>query len=303
MSYLKYLINRSVTQVKKRIAAKGGSASYWTSHLVVNEEFTERETSLDHFHWRNAQYPGYIDLMPVTGADELVVLDYGCGPGNDLVGFSEFSSPKKLIGVDVSKTALAAADRRLALHSQNFDLIHIQEDENIIPLESNSVDLVHSSGVLHHAQNLQAAIHEIRRILKPGGRLQVMVYNYDSLWLHLYTAYVLQIEMGRYSDLALLDAFRHSTDGPYCPISKCYKPISFLEEIESHGYTGKFKGAAISCFEMSILPKRLAAIQNRSLSREHRDFLCSLEFNKYGHPTYSGVIAGIDACYEFTKCE
>ena len=31
--------------------------------------------------------------MPVNQADGLVVLDYGCGPGNDLVGFGHFSNP------------------------------------------------------------------------------------------------------------------------------------------------------------------------------------------------------------------
>ena len=54
------------------------------------------------FPLRNSIYPGYIELMPVNQADGLVVLDYGCGPGNDLVGFGHFSNPKKLIGADVS---------------------------------------------------------------------------------------------------------------------------------------------------------------------------------------------------------
>ena len=68
--------------------------------------------------------------------------------GNDLVGFAEFSNVKELIAVDVSKPALDLA-KRILLHNQDVNFIHIEENENKIPLENNSVDFIHSSGVLH----------------------------------------------------------------------------------------------------------------------------------------------------------
>jgi SAM-dependent methyltransferase len=301
MLYLKYLVKKSVVRIRQKMAARLGSASYWTSFMVANDDWPNAEASLEHFLWRNAQYPGYIELMPVSGADGLVVVDYGCGPGNDLVGFSEFSKPAKLIGIDVSPTALAASKNRLALHGKSADLVCIKENENLIPLETGSVDLVHTSGVLHHAANLEAAIKEIHRILKPGGKLRVMVYNYDSLWLHLHTAYVYQIEMGLCSDRTILEAFRRTTDGPYCPISNCYRPPEFLRLVERMGLSGVFKGAAMSLQELELLPKLYSAIKDNRLPREHREFLTALQFNQSGHPTINGVIAGQDACYEFTK--
>jgi SAM-dependent methyltransferase len=301
MRYFKHRVKNLIDRIPKHLAARRGSASYWTSHMVTNNDWPNAGASMEHFLWRNAQYPGYIELMPVSGADGLVVVDYGCGPGNDLVGFSEFSEPSRLIGIDVSPTALATSKKRLALHGKSVELIHIQEEENLIPIEAESVDLVHSSGVLHHARNLKAAIAEIRRILKPGGKLHVMVYNYDSLWLHLYTAYVHQIEMGLYGDLPIIDAFRHTTDGPDCPISHCYRPPEFLKLIENIGFSSVFKGASISLTELELLPKRYAAMKDRNLPREHRDFLYALQFNQEGHPTINGAVAGIGACYEFTK--
>ena len=75
--------------------------------------FNSRKDSLNYFKWRNSQYPGYIELMPVSNQDGKIVLDYGCGPGNDLVGFAEFSNVKELIGVDVSKPALELAEKRI----------------------------------------------------------------------------------------------------------------------------------------------------------------------------------------------
>ena len=301
MRYLKYIAKNLLQRVKLKLVSRRGSAAYWTSHMVTNEVWKDANDSLDHFLWRNAQYPGYIDLMPVSGADGLTVMDYGCGPGNDLVGFAEYSKPHRLIGADVSQAALQVAEQRLTLHAKPVELIQLEEGSNIIPLPDESVDLVHSSGVLHHVKNLNKALMEIHRVLKPEGRLQVMVYNYDSLWLHLYTAYIHQIKMRLYSDLTLMDAFRRTTDGPYCPISHCYRPQEFLDIVRASGFSGYYKGASISLHELGLLQHRFDAICNRKLAREHRDFLSAITFDQFGHPRVNGYVAGINACFEFQK--
>lgn len=301
MAHLINKLKNAKQYIGEKLASRGGSASYWTSHMVPVDDWHDAKSSMEHFLWRNAQYPGYIDLMPVHGADGLTVVDYGCGPGNDLIGFSEYSKPMTLVGIDVSATALDKSKKRLALHGKTAKLIHIKEDDNHIPLESGSVDLVHSSGVLHHAKNLEAALLEIRRILKPNGKLQVMVYNYDSLWLHLYTAFNIQIELKKFKNESIREAFRQTTDGPDCPISNCYKSSEFLKIVEKSGFNGKFKGSSISLLELEMLPKRFAAIRSKILSHEHRDFLSSLQFDNSGFPVFNGAVAGIGACYEFTK--
>ena len=298
---LKKIIRKIYFLLKKLIASKKGSASYCTAHMVVEEEFLSVESSLEHFSWRNDLYPGYIELMPVAGFDDKVVVDYGCGPGNDLVGFSHFSSPKELIGIDVSKTALERAKVRLSLHGKEANLILVEEKRNDIPLEDKSIDLIHSSGVLHHCENLPAILKEFHRILKDDGAVHVMVYNYDSLWLHLYTAYVQQIERGKFKNMELLDAFRANTDGEFCPISHCYTPSQFVQIMGDNGFRGEFKGASMSTTELKLMHKRFEAIESRQLNKEHRDFLKSLTFDERQMPLINGHFAGINACYRFTK--
>jgi ubiquinone/menaquinone biosynthesis C-methylase UbiE len=83
--------------------------------------------------------------MPVAGYDGKAILDYGCGPGHDVVGFAHFSKTARLIGMDVSTTSLA------------------------------SIDLIHSSGVLHHTPNPLKILKEFRRIIRPGGSAQIMI--------------------------------------------------------------------------------------------------------------------------------
>ena len=294
-------IQNDIDDCQNAAAGARGSAAYWTFHTVAEDDWRNAADSLDHFKWRNQQYPGYIQLMPVNVADDLVVLDYGCGPGNDLVGFSEFSNPARLIGADVSPTALDASKKRLALHRKTAEFLLIDEESNKINLPDKAVDLVHSSGVLHHVKNLEAALSEIHRVLKVGGCFRVMIYNYDSLWLHLYTAYIHQIEMGRYSKLDLLDAFKRTTDGPNCPISHCYRPSQFVEIVTKNGFSGHFKGSAISVDELTWLPKRFDAIKCRNLNVEHRNFLSAISFDRNGHPLVDGHVAGIDGCFEFKK--
>lgn len=235
--------------------------TYWSIHRVNSRIFKSRKESLNHFEWRNSQYPGYIELMPVNIFDNKTVLDYGCGPGNDLVGFSEFSNVKELIGADVSKPSLEIAKKRLLLHKKDVRLVHLEENENKIPLADNSVDLIHSSGVLHHCKNLDKILMEFHRILKPGGEINIMVYNYYSIWVHLYTAYIQQIEKKNYKNLSLNDAFSRLTDGKYVPISKYYKPNDFVSIMNNHGFEGKLNGVAISLSELIWLDKKNKALE------------------------------------------
>ena len=65
--------------------------------------------------------------------------------------------------------------------------------------------------------------------------MNIMVYNYNSIWVHLYTAYINQIERGKYKNLNLLDAFSKLTDGPQTPISKCYRPDEFISILNDFG--------------------------------------------------------------------
>ena len=274
---------------------------YWTEHNVtLHRKFNSAKESLEDFHWRNDQYFGYLDLMPVSGVDGLAVLDFGCGPGYDLVGFATHSKPSRLVGIDVSESSLAEASDRLALHSSDVELLRHDVSDGSLPLDDASMDLVHSSGVLHHVPDIDRALAELRRVLKHGGTAQFMVYHADSLWVHLYVAYERQIVQGIDTTLTLAEAFQRSTDGPGCPISRCYTHAQFVELAARHGFALETFGVAVSAWEMSLLHKRFAAIMDQRLFPESRSFLAALTFDDKQLPLVRpGVHAGIDGCYRF----
>lgn len=290
---------KSIIHRLRRKFSKETSQDYWTRYNVtLHHSFQNTEESLAYFHWRNDQYYDYIKLMPLSGQDGKVVLDYGCGPGNDLVGFQHYSNPSRLIGVDVSSTSLAQAKNRMTLHKTEPELILIHESEVTLPFEDASVDYIHSSGVIHHAPDPVRILREFRRILRPQGEIRIMVYNYNSLWLHLHVAYIARIVKKLYRDIPIREAFSRFTDGEECPISVVYKPEEFAALASDAGFDCTFLGAAMAVRELAIFGgSRCSAIMHPDLEEEHRKFLHELRLDERGIPIHAGTLAGLDGCY------
>ncbi|MEJ8835232.1 class I SAM-dependent methyltransferase [Ramlibacter sp. AN1133] len=291
-----------MSTLKKLADLSSAVASYWTDHNVtLHKVFASRAESVEYFHWRCDQYPGYLDLMPVAGFDGQDILDYGCGPGHDLVGFLEYSKPRRVVGVDVSRSSLAEATHRLKLHGgERVELLLARPDQTALPFEDASFDYIHSSGVLHHVPDLRASLRELRRLLRPGGRMRVMVYNHDSLWMHLYVAHTLRLRNKTIpADLPIRQAFTRSTDGPDCPIANCYTGAEFAAEAAAAGLACRTVGAAVSLHELHQLQQfRLEACMDLALEREHREFLLALTFDHRGTPLWNGLPAGVDLVLE-----
>jgi SAM-dependent methyltransferase len=274
---------------------------YWTRHHVAAPDggFSSVDASLAHYTWRNHVNPGHLELMPVNDVSGKVVLDYGCGPGNDVIGFGHFGKPARLLACDVSPTALALARRRAALHTFDVEFSRIADSPVDLPYESASIDVIHSAGVLHHTSDPAAILREFRRVLRPNGEVRIMVYNRNSLWMHLYVSYILMIEQGLYAGMSPDEAFPRSTDGEDCPIARCYRPEEFVALGAASGLTGKFVGAGITLTELELLPRRWQALADPRIAGESREFLYELTFDNRGWPRYRDEVAGVNAYYRF----
>jgi ubiquinone/menaquinone biosynthesis C-methylase UbiE len=102
-----------------------------------------------------------------------VVLDLGCGAGTDLLIAAQMTGPQgRVIGVDMTPAMLEQA--RASAREMGHE--HVELHESLIEsllLESASVDVVISNGVIDLVPDKDAAFDEIGRVLRPGGRLQV----------------------------------------------------------------------------------------------------------------------------------
>jgi SAM-dependent methyltransferase len=110
--------------------------------------------------------PHHIAPMP-AGA---TVLDIGCGAGMDLMLAAETVGPSgRAIGVDMTE---AMAERaRTGARSRGLANVEVRlGDAMSLPVDSDSVDVVISNGVLNLTPDKHQAFGEVFRILKPGGQ-------------------------------------------------------------------------------------------------------------------------------------
>lgn len=101
-----------------------------------------------------------------------VVLDHACGAGMDLLlAARRAGTTGRAIGVDMTSGMRARASRA-AVEAGMQDRVDIREGVyEALPVDTGSVDVVLSNGVVNLAPDKRAVFREIARVLRPGGRL------------------------------------------------------------------------------------------------------------------------------------
>lgn len=100
------------------------------------------------------------------------VLDIGCGTGTDLLlAAKRTGSTGRVIGVDMTPSMIERA-KRAAIKAAVWEIVEIRRGTaEELPVESASIDVVISNGVLNLLSDKIRAFDEIYRVLKPAGRL------------------------------------------------------------------------------------------------------------------------------------
>ena len=110
---------------------------------------------------------------------EMVVADVGCGTGFVAAGLAPLVS--KVYALDGSAAMLEQAQRNLAGHT-NIEY-HVS-DGHTLPLPDAAVDAVFANMYLHHCPDPLAAVREMARILRSGGRLVITdMDRHDHAWM------------------------------------------------------------------------------------------------------------------------
>ena len=113
-------------------------------------------------------------LANVTAGER--VLDLGCGAGEFSAALA--GAGAQPIGVDVAAEPL----RRAAERTPGLDL-RLWSDGEPLPLDDNAVDAVWAGEVIEHVVDVAPWLSEVRRVLRPRGRLLLTTPHHGPLTL------------------------------------------------------------------------------------------------------------------------
>jgi len=154
-------------------------------HALVNPIAARYDRAADRYDRWWAPVIAPMAALTLPPLDELVattrgarLLDVGTGSGTLLLAALQRWPEAHLVGTDASGGMLAAARGRIANElpgaAGRFRLEHAEADRQ--PLADGSIDAVISSFVFQLVPDRPAALREMRRVLRPGGRLSIMTW-------------------------------------------------------------------------------------------------------------------------------
>lgn len=223
----------------------------------------------------------YEALRPKPGQR---ILDTGCGPGFYVAELAEKVGPDgSVVGVDRSAEMLELAAARSAGRSN----VEFREGEAAaLPVEDEEFDAVVSVQVLEYVTNVDAALAEIHRALRPGGRIALWDVDWSTVSWHSADP----ARMRR-----VLEAWDHHLADPVLPRTLGGRlSAAGFEDVATDGYafvctsldTDGYAGAIFPVFESYLLASPALAdgeaaawaAEQRELDERGEFFFVSVQF-------------------------
>ncbi|MBI3895562.1 MAG: methyltransferase domain-containing protein [Acidobacteria bacterium] len=113
------------------------------------------------------------------------VLEVGVGPGIMLESLARANSEGIIAGIDLTPAMLQRTRRRFRHRSLASPAL-FQADVRFLPFADGSFDMVFSSYLLDllSIPNIEKALQEMRRVIRPSGRLMLVYLSQDKPWFN-----------------------------------------------------------------------------------------------------------------------
>lgn len=180
------------------ILAQERVRAYWNDKPCDSELSDRDRLSMGYFldieRQRYELQPHIPELLSKIDWRGKHVLEIGTGVGTDARNI--ICRGGVYTGINIDRGSTEATARAL----RAFSLPGVAQECNAtaIGFPDGAFDVVYSFGVLHHIPDVEKAVAEIHRVLKPGGELLIMLYNRSSI------NYVLEIMFLRKLGVRLL---------------------------------------------------------------------------------------------------
>ncbi|MGQ0695238.1 MAG: class I SAM-dependent methyltransferase [Nitrospiraceae bacterium] len=120
-----------------------------------------------------------ITLLEIQPTDH--VLEIGFGPGHGIQRVAQLAAQGRVAGMDFSETMLQQASRRNAAAIASGRVELRLGDASALPYPDNSFHKVFATNVVYFWNDPRGTLHEIRRVMKPGGRLALYVISKEDI--------------------------------------------------------------------------------------------------------------------------
>ncbi len=113
----------------------------------------------------------FIDYTALQGKE---VLDIAVGSGFSAVAFARAGA--QVTGIDLTEYAILQTKKNFELRGLTPKAV-LKMDAQKLDFPDNSFDFISAHGCLMHMPDTQGAVKEMYRVLKPGGKIYVWMYN------------------------------------------------------------------------------------------------------------------------------
>jgi len=216
--------------------ANAANKAWWERAAMTYEDWSSADREPQnkaHFEAINRAYlsqnPFLADYFPGLNLSGKRVLEIGCGMGSAIINLKGRGAAT-VTAIDLTEKAAAFSKANLAHFGIEAEIR--QMDAEQITFADASFDFLYSWGVIHHSENTDRILDHIARVLAPGGRGMIMVYNRNSLRYYLKGLYQL---FGRgliFKGESLGSAQKYFTDGYF---HTHYSPAEFEAILKSKG--------------------------------------------------------------------
>ena len=108
------------------------------------------------------------------------ILDVATGTGDFAITSYEILKPEKITGIDISEGMLEIGRKKIEKAGLQKNIELLKGDSEAILFDDDTFDAVTVAFGVRNFENLEKGLSEIRRVLKPGGKLIVLEFTKPS---------------------------------------------------------------------------------------------------------------------------
>ncbi|MET4203041.1 class I SAM-dependent methyltransferase [Bradyrhizobium sp. LA6.12] len=179
------------------------------------------------------EQPWLEDVFPFVETKGRRVLEIGFGPGFDALKFLQCGADYS--GIDITSENVDRTKKHLSFFGFAPDVSQGNAEQLAYP--DASFDIVYSNGVLHHLPNLQNALLEIRRVLKPRGEMTILMYHrYSVFYLGVLLTHLVSGRIFRESLTDRRSRIEATASSEAKPIVNVYSTAELAALLKSSGF-------------------------------------------------------------------